>query len=226
MLRYNNDTQYNYAQYQAYDVLLKYSNGTFPIDPFEIIYQLKNIKLYTYKELAKKMQQDIEFKNYSIEEIIATFPSYDGFIELIDNKKKYIIAYNEDNSIYRIRWTLFHELGHYFCKHLKHDNKLLFSNVETYNIVKEREANHFALQCSCPAPLILQIMKNQKINLERVTNSSITGMSKQVNEYCLNYLKKFAYRYNLNDYSKLFKKFENGFEQAKWALKPYKYTYL
>lgn len=225
MLRYNSDTQYNYAQYQAYEALLKYSEGIFPINPFKIISKIKNIKLYTYKELAKEMQQDYRFKSFSVAEIITTFPSDDGFIELV-NKNEYILAYNDENSPTRIRWTLFHELGHYFCKHLKHDNKILFSNVETYEVVKEREANHFALQCSCPAPLILKISENEKVNFEKIVIPSITGMSKQVNENCVNYLNRFAYRYDLKKFKKLTSKFSDGFKQAKWIVKPYRYNYL
>ena len=37
MIRTNSHIQYNYAQKKAYEVLLKYSDGVLPIDPFRII---------------------------------------------------------------------------------------------------------------------------------------------------------------------------------------------
>ena len=50
MIRTNSHIQYNYAQKKAYEVLLKYSDGVLPIDPFKIVKKINNIELKTYTE--------------------------------------------------------------------------------------------------------------------------------------------------------------------------------
>lgn len=222
MLRKNNLTQYENAQKKAYEVLLTYTEGQFPINPFKVIKQLKDIKLITYRELAKNIQKK-DFKDFSIQEIITTFPSGEGFLEL--TKKGYIMAYNDEIPPTRIRWTLFHELGHYFLKHLKHNNSILFSNVETYESTKEREANWFALQCSCPAPLILYMINYLEVTPTKEIMKAITGMSQQVNNYCLEHLRKHNQHYNIKKYKRLLEKFEDGTMFIKWAFESLKYKY-
>lgn len=79
MERINHTTQYYLAQEKAYEVLLKYSDGSLPIDPFKIIKQIPNIKLMTYTELATELQKKQPL--LSIEEIIGSFESERGFLK-------------------------------------------------------------------------------------------------------------------------------------------------
>lgn len=119
MERFDFSTKYHTAQELAYEVLLKYSDGKLPIDPFNIIKKIRNIKLMTYAELATELQK--KDPSLSIEEIKKTFESDRGFL-MKKGKKKYILAYNEEDSEVVIAWTLFHELGHYFLEHLLEEN--------------------------------------------------------------------------------------------------------
>ena len=79
MIRTNSHIQYNYAQKKAYEVLLKYSDGILPIDPFKIVKKINNIELKTYTEFAKELQK--KQPNMSIEEIKCQFESDRGLLQ-------------------------------------------------------------------------------------------------------------------------------------------------
>ena len=168
MQRGDCNIRYNIAQNKAYEVLLKYSDGELPINPFKIVNKIKNLKLMTFTEFATELQK--KQKDLSLEEIKCQFESERGFLKK-KGKKRYILVYNEYDPDYIVRWTLFHELGHYFLGHLEEDEnqKYLFCNGEQYKEVQEKEANCFARHCSSPLILALYIFKfilneNQIIN--------------------------------------------------------------
>lgn len=158
MDRINSYINYGYAQEKAYEVLLQYTDGTLPIDPFQIIKKTRNITLKTFTQLAKELQK--KRPTLSLEEIKLEFESEKGFLKKRDNKK-YLLCYNEQQPDCIIRWTLFHELGHYFLEHLTEKKNYLFFGVHTENYYKdmlEKEANYFAKHCSCPFPIAIEIL--------------------------------------------------------------------
>lgn len=121
---------------------------TFPVDPFQIINSNK-WGLITYSELAKE-------KGVWIEDIIDAFQSEDGYT--IYDGSNYTIAYND--TIYskgRIRFTLMHEIGHIYLKHLlDFEETVLTRSTLTENKYKtlENEANSFARNLLAPVMVV------------------------------------------------------------------------
>lgn len=212
MIRTNSHIQYNYAQKKAYEVLLKYSDGGLPIDPFRIIKKINNIELKTYTEFAKELQK--KQPNMSIEEIKCQFESDRGFLKK-KGKKKYILCYNEEDSIYIIRWTIFHELGHYFLEHLKEEYSYIFCDGERYNEIKEKEANCFARHCSSPLPLALYMyveINNNNLKLLDLFRYFF-NMSKEVSEYCSNHFSTHWKYYIVEENDNLIALFKNSINE-------------
>jgi len=90
---------------------------------------------------------------------------------VIENDKARI-GFNPLESEVRQRFTIAHELGHYYLKHYKDNNGLFVDNVKvmfrrqgaTSNEMKqEREANSFAASILMPSNLV-EIEYNQIIN--------------------------------------------------------------
>jgi Zn-dependent peptidase ImmA (M78 family) len=132
----------------------------FPFDPFQII-KLNGWNLITYSDLA-------EMNNLSLEEVIAGFQSKDGYVTFspIDG---YSIAYNDQiGTKSRIRFTLMHEIGHIYMKHLIDFDQTLLRrstlNHKEYNILEE-EANVFARNALAPALVVKNL---EYINVEDV----------------------------------------------------------
>lgn len=212
MIRTNSHIQYKYAQKKAYEVLLQYSDGILPIDPFKIVKKINNIELKTYSEFAKELQK--KCPSMSIEEIKCQFESDKGFLKK-KGKKKYILCYNEEDTIHIIRWTIFHELGHYFLEHLKEEYTHIFYHGEKYSEIKEKEANCFARHCSSPLPLALYMymeIDNTKLKLSDLFQYFF-DMSKEVSEYCSKHFSTNWRYYLVKEEDELITLFKNSINE-------------
>ena len=150
----------------------------------------------------------------SIEEIRCQFESDRGFLKK-KGKKKYILCYNEEDSIYIIRWTIFHELGHYFLEHLKEEYSYIFCDGERYNEIKEKEANCFARHCSSPLPLALYMyieINNNNLKLLDLFRYFF-NMSKEVSEYCSNHFNSNWKYYLVKDNGNLITLFKESIDE-------------
>lgn len=123
--------------------LSKYKDATFPINVYQAIVKIPDIALMTYKEIIESgLPYDTE------SDIINRLTlSKDGALLRVEGIG-YLLAYNDDGFIpyTRIRWTLAHELGHYYLKHLD-DKKTIMSRGGLSNTeykTAEKEANAFA----------------------------------------------------------------------------------
>ncbi|MFR4987352.1 MAG: ImmA/IrrE family metallo-endopeptidase [Lachnospirales bacterium] len=130
----NNKKQPNYklATVRAHEVIDEFNINEFPVDLNNIISQIPNLKVYSYKWLSN-------ITNYSIEKIEDMFES-GSIVKNINNK--YLIFYNNNDNRGRIRFTIAHELGHYFLNHTEH------------NDINEKEADCFARNLLCPISLL------------------------------------------------------------------------
>ena len=147
---------YEGATRLAYDVLIKYSDGTLPVDVFKLIKEnFKNITMMPFSEWKKKTNS----KGTMLELLKTDYgiAFYDG--------KKYCIIYNDSKCLQTQRWTVSHELGHILKGHVGDDNYLRFSlegNIyedtefffETEINPYEAEANTFAKHLLAPFPII------------------------------------------------------------------------
>ena len=112
-----------------------------PIDPFYIAEKL----YYIIRPYSK-----LEYH----EHIEALMISEDGFsrVEFIPGwGNRYVIYYNDaELNEGRVRWTLFHEIGHCYLGH--HDNL-----DDSLHDIEEQEANLFAKNAIAPPPLIAKL---------------------------------------------------------------------
>lgn len=134
-----------------------------PADPFKIIGTNK-WGIVTYKQLAQRA-------GVTVLDIIEVLQSPDGSTSF--NQNNYCIAYNTLQRVFpRIKFTLFHEIGHIFLKHFKeYDIKRL--TKQQYETLED-EADFFASNVMAPSIVI------EKCGLIRPQALSCAcGMSKQ-----------------------------------------------
>jgi Zn-dependent peptidase ImmA (M78 family) len=158
------------------DFFIKEQITTFPIDPFQII---KNNKwgLISYTELASEY-------GVWIEDIIATVQSEDGYT--MYDGVNYTIAYNDTKNKARIRFTLMHEIGHIFLRHLVDFEETILTRstlTEKKYRVLENEANSFARNTLAP----VMVVRNLSIKTVQNLIESF-GLSKAAAETRLNSL--------------------------------------
>lgn len=82
--------------------------------------------------------------------------SKDGFTTFGDGR--YTVYYNDGMPQGRVRFTLWHEIGHIMLEHFDRDS--------TSYREKEAEANHFAAYCIAPMPLIIKLQPKSPIDIE------------------------------------------------------------
>lgn len=135
---------YNKVNNAVGRALRDYEDSTFPLNTYHAIKKISNISIATYKEIIDSPL----FPPLDTEEKIINYLtlSNDGAI-LTDDGVEFLLAYNDSVDIpyTRIRWTIAHELGHYYLNHL--DNKTIMSRGGLSNKDydhAEKEANLFA----------------------------------------------------------------------------------
>ena len=112
----------------------------------EVVELYKELHITKFPVIAMDVckQLDIILKSYNQfnERAFAAVirASEDGMVAKIDNH--YEIFYNPSKDSARVRFTIFHEIGHIRLHHLIHDEE------------NEAEANFFASYFLAPAPLI------------------------------------------------------------------------
>jgi len=114
----------------------------YPIDCFLIANRLHYI-VRPYSSLSEEGRQ----------QAIETDP--DGFSKVEVNPftgmYEYVIYYNDECKIPgRIRWTIFHEIGHIYLGHHDHPD-------DSFSAIEEEEANFFAKYAIAPHPLIRKL---------------------------------------------------------------------
>lgn len=185
VIKNKNNTDYRKAFTIASDLLgdfeILYSFST-PIN--KIIFEY-DIELCPFSEIRKKLKSDSPvFKNAGF------LSSYNG---------NYIICYDDNSGIQRIRWTLAHELGHYFFNHS-------FNNNEEYQ-KQEAEANYFASQLLMPLELML-LLDNYYYLCESLLGL-VCNTNPEACRYRMNYYKNYKHTFaNLNLNSELMERYD------------------
>lgn len=148
--------RYDYCNKKACEFLETYGITNFPVDVEKIIHHNK-WGLVKYSELMEHFHCDRA-------KIVYCLRSKDGFTEW--DGINYTIAYNDDNRLGdRTRFTLMHEIGHIYLKHLiDFDATQLYrgSLTKSENRVLENEANAFARNVLIPTSM-LQHLSNKNI---------------------------------------------------------------
>eukprot|EP00919_Chromeraceae_sp_WS-2016_P063152 GHVR01149411.1.p1 GENE.GHVR01149411.1~~GHVR01149411.1.p1 ORF type:complete len:175 (-),score=21.21 GHVR01149411.1:145-669(-) len=145
-------------------------------------------------EIASIM--DIDIVNQDLDDDISGF--------LVRKNGKNVIGLNQNQHEVRQRFTISHELGHYYLhinQHLFVDyykgSKLFRGNNQSYDYNMEREANAFAAALLMPKKLIKQELKSISEELSYEEKLEIMGsvfkVSKQAMDYRLKTLGYYDY---------------------------------
>lgn len=114
--------------------------GEFPFPIFEFIRRETNIHLARYSDIERRGAHPELFSDSAV---------------LYQENGRYAIFYNtEDQSPQRIRFSLAHELGHYFLEH-----KSMRDVNDGQLKAQEREANSFAAQMLMPKQVIKELSR-------------------------------------------------------------------
>ena len=143
---------------------------TWPIDCFEIAKAL-NYLLIPYSLLSAPDMMAID---------------KDGFSKVVYNPwtglYKYVIYYNDAQpNEGRLRWTIFHEIGHIYLGH--HDNP-----DDSLSEIEEAEADFFAKYAIAPPPLISATNCSNMWDVQTTFNTST-----QAAEYIYDYYQKWLH---------------------------------
>lgn len=169
---------YRNASIIASKVLLDFNIQEFPFNFSKLIKQIPDLKKVKYSTLARN-------KGITISEVCNLYGSEEG--ALIFDGASYRIVYNDTQSTERQRFTLAHELGHYYLGHLKKDETIIQRNnlSEAHSEIAEYEANRFARDILAPPYLV----KHIPIREPNVV-SSYFGVSIDVGNNLINFMNK------------------------------------
>lgn len=139
----------------------------------------------TYSQLAKLFNCDAS-------QVADIVDSDDGTLWYRQNNNDYLLVYNDAiQNEGQKRFTIAHELGHYFLKHDEINtqppslatDKLGLISDEEYDI-DEKEANYFAKRLLAPVPLIIDIGKIIG-SIDIPTMANIFNISQTAAEYVI-----------------------------------------
>ncbi len=132
-----------YSKANEYLALAQSITG-FPFKVKEFVYEQSDIKLCSFKKAKEK---------YDI--YIPLFGSESAIIQEISGI--YIIFYNQDEPVYRVRFSIMHEFGHYVLGH-----KMNLKESDPLYHTQELEANCFAAQLLMPEQLLRECINRHK----------------------------------------------------------------
>ena len=127
--------------------ILKLGIDTLPIRPAQVIAKCRNTLLMDYARAAESL-------GMSLAEFEQKYGAADAFTfryTLADGHVSYLVCYRAGGNAARLNFTLAHELGHIVLKH--HSGQPW----------EEREADCFAANLLCPAPILTRIRQNHPI---------------------------------------------------------------
>jgi len=135
-------------------VLNCYQIRKIPVDLFSIIAQVPNLNIHKYSDTAVA-------NGVTVQDICNTFRSNYGVYIRDRSKNRHSIFYNDvTRNEGLLRFTIAHELGHFFLLHA--------DTEEIEYDTKEYEANFFARNLLAPVPLVERVLSNDKVNTENI----------------------------------------------------------
>lgn len=174
-------------------VLLRYADNQIPVSLSYITDTFNNIELRSYGWYQKSMGVE---RKYIVDKL--TKSEDGGLLKLSDDtgKEEYFILYDESKKVGRKRFTIAHELGHYFLKHHQLIEGEIIARGEItdkeYDVL-EKEANYFARLLLVPLPLLPYISINWgTINNDHIIN--IFNVTYTVSRNVLGHINKLKSR--------------------------------
>lgn len=192
-MKNNTFPNYAYASKKALQTLTTFKVDTFPLKIVDLIMNIKDIQLKTYKEIAVELNITVfEVKNTMVQSDLGCLTRMPG--------KGYLLIYNDDTSEAtpeRIRFTLAHELGHYMLNHLeKGEGTSITRNgyLDDEDLISEKEANRFARELLAPSTIFKYIDP-----LCKKTLMNLFAISNQTSTYALDYALKHDRYLKINE---------------------------
>lgn len=180
----------------AYLTLLELNLHEFPIPANKI--KCKGVKISSYQKYAAKT-------GLSIEEITLGHEFDDAFLLKGLRSDLTLILYNKDKYGARLKHTLWHEVGHIKCNHLKHSEQ------------EEIEAHFFAAQANAPNILIKTIaQRGYAITVPFLMECF--GLSEEAAQKKKNYLSKYSFDHT-NEYDDVILMQFSNYINAKYSPK-------
>ena len=144
---------------------------SWPIDPFEIAsklhYVLRPYSTLTPTQLAEAFEEsDDAWSRVEMNPITGMY--------------QYVIYYNDWQSQNRIRWSLFHEIGHCYMGHHDHPD-------DSLEKIEEAEANLYAKYSIAPPPLVHVLKLKSAADIVRVFETT-----DDAGTYAYNYYQKWV----------------------------------
>ena len=163
---------YELAATKATETLIKFGINSAPVDPLPILKKMPGVLVVSYQKMSEDVEQDRQC-------VIDMFgnKNHDAFtsVKVSDDKKHYIVTYNQKLSQVLIQRAFARELGHII---LGHDG----TKPEE---VRNEEAKCFANHLLAPRPLIHMIQASGMRLTEEVLGN-LTGCY----HYCLSCMRK------------------------------------
>lgn len=193
---------YHYIKTQAYKLIISLNAKDIPIDPLKI--NLPHIYITSFQNYCK-------ITGISILDLTLNNKLKDGYIVYCNNIK--VILYDENKYEPRIRFTLYHEIGHSILKHKEH------------NADNEADANFFAAQLLIPDVIVKEIIKRgYKLTVKDI--SKIFQVSEPCASICDEYLQKYLYKHP-NEYDEdVLQLFENFLDMNFPDINPCQQSFL
>lgn len=195
----------------ALDALYIRNVDSFPINVQKVCMDF-GIKLKKYSTLAKK-------NNVTVDQIGEAYKTKLGYI-FRNDKGKYFIAYNDTLPEGLIRFTLAHELGHFFLNHLEdfEETELMYNSLVPYSEEHEcleKEANCFARNFLSPSDIAKLVgdeinaiqsifgltykastVRLNSINLDNRNSSVLKRINMTNKNQILSYLSQINFKYS------------------------------
>ena len=143
-----NKPRFDLVTNKAYDILIEMGFDRFPISPWAIIEQgPKPVQCLKWSEARDLLKSDDPFHLRETGAEARTLKMRDTGV--------YLMIYDDLTITYeeRIRWTIMHELGHVYCKHLDDFEETALNRGgldKNENHVLEVEAHFFASEMFVP----------------------------------------------------------------------------
>ena len=180
-------SDYQKAVHTAIEVLQDCEIDSVPVDPMIIVNQKRRtIRCEAYSVYMEKY-------GCTLEDVEAFADSEDGVCFYKPSSEKYLILYNDVDPKKRLRkrFTVAHELGHIFLKHLEKSGTSVMHrgalSEEEYRAY-EREADVFARNLLSPAPLADRVLEISPTGWKNRNIEVAFSISNQAGNMRINFL--------------------------------------
>lgn len=140
---------YDRAAEMAFRALIRMDSGELPVRPLSMLHRCRRTAVFTYEEAAERLNMPQE---------VFTRRCYgaDAFTVRGGEGPCYVVCYRSGGNPARLNFTLAHELGHILLGHQENA------------VAEEAEADCFAQQLLCTAPVLRRLAETAPLTPERV----------------------------------------------------------